>query len=348
MIKEIGSEFWEVDISCGSELVMDKQHQYLLTGRTALDFIIRDIKATREFKSVYMPSYCCHTMIQPFLENGVDVEFYDICFENGKYTYEINFDNRCDVILIMQYFGFHNATVEHAINRLKASGKIIVEDSTHSWYSENPYCDKSDYIFASFRKWTGLPCGAVALKQFGDFSIQVPNGTNTKYIELRQQAANLKKQYIERHIGQKEVFLRCYSQAEEMLEIDYENYNMPSYFEEFISRLDVRKIKQKRKSNAKYLNEKLKYCIGIKTIIQNDKDVPLFVPIIVLNEKRDKLRQYLIANEVYCPVHWPLSKEHKINNTYLYDNSLSIVCDQRYSLIDMERIIKLINAFYGG
>ena len=71
----------------------------------------------------------------------------------------------------------------------------------------------------------------------------------------------------------------------------------------------------------------------------------MFVPIIV--ENRDKLRKYLIDKKIYCPVHWPLSNYHKIkvNDQEIYQNELSLICDQRYNLDDMKYIVDVIKEF---
>ena len=349
MYNEVGSEFWKADTCCNYAATIEMPHQYFLSGRTALEFTIRDIKKTRVFEKVYLPSYCCHTMIQPFLENDVEVEFYNVDFINGKYTYEIDLNMRCDVVLIMQYFGFHNEYVYNNIRQLKDRGKVIIEDSTHSWFSENPYSFDSDYVIASFRKWTGLNCGAIAIKINSDFAVSIPNQTNTKYIYLRQQAMLLKKEYIEYGKGSKEVFLEIFNQAEKLIEKDYKNYILPDDVIKTIQMLDYEYIRYKRNYNANYLIKGLKFNNGIQSICELNKcDTPLFVPIIVRDNRRNELRQHLIRNKIYCPVHWPLSAVHDIKSTYLYDNSLSLICDQRYNIEDMNRIIYHINEIVGG
>jgi len=348
MHREIGSEFWEADLGKDCKPISENTYQYLLSGRTALDFIIKDIKVSKEFKTVYLPTYCCHTMIQPFLDNGVTVGFYDVNYSNGRYTYEIDFETQCDAILIMQYFGYCNETVGQIIKQLQDSGKIIIEDATHSWFSDSPYSNSSDYVLSSFRKWTGLPCGAIAIKRNYSFSTLIPIKTNHRYILMRQQAAKLKKQYVEEDAGQKEAFLKLFNLAEELLESDYQSYNIPKEYQDVILRLDGEQIRQKRQANAKHLIEGLMNYKGIECIARTDKDVPLFVPIIVRSGKRKELRKYLINKDVYCPIHWPLSVLHEIKDKYLYENSLSLVCDQRYTIADMDRIIALINEFYGG
>lgn len=344
---EIGSEYWEADISVHSKPITLNAHKFLLSGRTSLDLIIRDIKETAVFETVYMPSYCCHSMIQPFFENGIEIKFYNVDFKDGRYKYEIDFQTKCDVIFIMQYFGYCNETVEQIIKKLRESGKIVIEDATHSWFLDKPYSKKSNYVFASFRKWTGIQ-GAVVMKSNSAFNITTPTYTNNQYLELSQKAASLKKQYIKNGIGNKENFLNLFGQAEELLEHDYRNYNLPEEYENAIEKLDIETIKQKRQINAKYLINAINDIEDIKTILISKTDIPLFVPIILPEGIRNNLQQYLIKNAVYCPVHWPLSFLHKTQNKTLYENSLSLVCDQRYNTHDMERMIKLIREFFGG
>lgn len=348
MLKEIGSEFWEVNLSNDRKHEISSPHQLLMTGRTALDFIIRDAKEEIGLKTVYMPAYCCHTMIQPFLENGITVLFYSVNFENGKFTYDINFDTRCDAVLILQYFGYCNDAVGQIIDRFSKRGITIIEDASHSWFSGNPYSFRSDYVFASFRKWTGLPCGAIAIKKAAPFAVAPPTKTNSDYLSLRLEAENRKKQYIEEDIGQKDIFLQLFNQAEILLENDYRNYGLPQEYEDAIARLDYEYIRSKRKENAVYLTEGIKHCKGIECVSIANEDVPLFVPIMVTGGRRSELRKKLIENAVYCPVHWPLSELHDKNNTCLFENCLSLVCDQRYTTADMGRIIAIVNEFCGG
>lgn len=64
---------------------------------------------------------------------------------------------------------------------------------------------------------------------------------------------------------------------------------------------------------------------------------------VVLVENRDELLKYLIENDVYCNVHWRL--EASSNNpelTYLSQHSITIPCDQRYGLEEMEYILDTI------
>ena len=62
---------------------------------------------------------------------------------------------------------------------------------------------------------------------------------------------------------------------------------------------------------------------------------------------RDEFRKYLIQNRIYCPIHWELSNIHSIseNAKEIYNNVLSLVCDQRYDESEIRYFIEKINEF---
>lgn len=346
MLKEIGSEFWEMGIENNTVNSIEHVHLYLLSGRTALDFIIQDIKHTHKLDSVLLPAYCCFSMMQPFINNNIKIKFYDVEYNNGMYDQHFDLETNCDAVLLMQYFGFQDDRVHQVITNFKNKGNIVIEDATHSWFLRTPFSKESDYVFASFRKWTGIPGGAIAIKKMGKFLIDKPKQTNKNYIQLREEAAEEKKLFITYNKGDKKVFLDKFMQAENILDNDYAGYNIPPRIEKKLLQLNSTTLKNQRISNAKFLIEQIKNIEQIKTVNYSPGNVPLFVPIIVENYKRDPLRNFLIKNAIYCPIHWPLATYHKLKNKFLFENSISIPCDQRYALPDMERIIETIRQFF--
>ena len=79
----------------------------------------------------------------------------------------------------------------------------------------------------------------------------------------------------------------------------------------------------------------------------------MFVPVLVPDGKRNELRRHLINNEIYCPIHWPVSEyhmggSHKLDDKTenIYANELSLVCDQRYIEEDMNRMVDVIREFW--
>ena len=76
-------------------------------------------------------------------------------------------------------------------------------------------------------------------------------------------------------------------------------------------------------------------------------DCPLYVPILVSNGRRDELKQYLIDSNIYCPNHWNNKEIDLRSSNDIYDQELSLICDQRYGINDMKYEADVIRKFFG-
>ena len=352
MLKEIGSEFWEVESTNKIYSKFDSQSIFMLSGRTALDFIIRDVMAQKSFKRVYMPSYCCHSMIEPFLKHGVEVIFYDVSInDNGGLKFDIDININCDAIFVMQYFGYHDNQVNAISKTFSNKGITVIEDITHSAFCKHPNSKYADYIFGSYRKWTGLASGAVVKKIRGNFLIDLPTKTSEEYCSMRRKAALLKRAYISKgSVDSKKTYLNEFERAEEYLSNDYQNYLIDYESFEKIKFLNTDKIIQKRRNNAGVILNNLYNLNYIKPIFNlNEEDVPLFVPVLLNVDIRDDFNNYLKKNNIFCPIHWPLSKIHNIStkSKEIYTRILSLVCDQRYGEEEIHFLCNVLRKFKG-
>lgn len=329
MVKEMGSEFYKQQKKC---TVHQDGEIIVLSGRTALDLIIRDIRKLQEFKTVALPSYCCDSMIEPFIRNNISITFYRVNVNRIEYN-----EYEADAVLFLDFFGYLDDEVTEIAKKAKSKGQIVIYDSTH--YLGEREID-ADYIFCSYRKW--FFCNFANVKKMnGVWLVSYPKIKQERYISIRNEAANLKEKYINGNSVDKNVFLNMFSKAEELLEIDYVNYSGEK------KSFDCVDIIEKRKENAKRLIEGLKGLDEIKLwkTEVNKNDCPLFVPILVPSEIRDTLRKYLIMNKIYCPVHWPITDLHGEYRA-IFNNELSLICDQRYSVEEIDREIEVIKNFF--
>ena len=139
--------------------------------------------------------------------------------------------------------------------------------------------------------------------------------------------------------------------AENILENVYHHKMPDARSLEVLKTTDVSFIKVRRRENARVLANAINEIkdLRVKCInpLLTTLDTPLFVPIMVTPESRNLLRRYLIDNDIYCPVHWPLSDLHKpmTGSKQLFESELSLICDQRYGENDMKRIAVTIKEF---
>ncbi|MDR2043952.1 MAG: hypothetical protein LBQ15_06215 [Clostridium sp.] len=375
-MKEIGSEFWECTDQ-GFMRTAAEASRYFLSGRTALEFLIRDMLQERRIKRMCLPSYCCYTMIEPFARHGLEIRFYDVFpREDGGLVCRIPEALPDEGLYLLRYFGYTETSTTNPETDTGAYA-VRVEDRTHSclsgafpgtWTLESSMAVPADYIYASYRKWVFLSGAAEAVKAGGAFRIPYDTGTHGEYVALRNRAAQKKKEYICRpdesgisFAGQakaeraeeeqaKEEFLRLYGQAEALLEKDYVGYAPEKAAREAWLRCDLARMKETRRENARFLTERLKGLPQVRLLYPTvgEEDCPLFVPILLEKQERGDLKAYLSDRQVYCPIHWPLSAFHTMTGRALrlYEEELSLVCDQRYLLSDMERIVRTLEEYF--
>ena len=343
-MKEIGSEFWK-----SKKEHIRKDETVYLSGRTALDVIIKDAIKSYHITSALLPSYCCHTMIEPFMINGINVRFYDVYIEDNILMADIPLPEKREMLYIMKYFGDTDLHYEGEGRNL-SGWATTVEDLTHSCFAEG-YSTHADYWFTSDRKWFGVAGIAVAGKRNGKLS-EPTRGQNRVYCELRNQAFLLKQQFMTGKLLEKQEYLDMFGKAEQLLGKDYRDFGAgyEDVYDLFYFLEGADALRRKRRDNAKILTEKLTGLDFIHVFVdfEDDEKCPLFVPIVVDHGMRDSLRKYLISKDIYCPVHWPLSEQHKgitKRAAKIYEKELSLVCDQRYDTDDMERILYEIREF---
>lgn len=322
-MREIGGEFWDVPTTSHINSIFSSDTEWFLSGRSALKAIISDIKAKHEVHTATLPSWCCDSMITPFLDAGISVQFYTV--------FKIIEGLNTDIILVMDYFGF---TGHSELCNYKG---IIIRDVTHSIFSST-YND-ADYYFGSLRKWAGFWTGGYA---WG--ARNTTNEKSLKYVELRRIAMLEKRDYIFRTDSSKE-YLNIFREAEHQL--DKCSIALAAERDIKLARtLDISYLREQRRKNAKILLSAFSDIAIFPVLCETD--CPLFVPIRVSGSDRNKLQKFLIQEEIYCPIHWPLSSFHYLNDfdKKIYNEEISLVCDQRYSEDDMYRIVYTIHKYF--
>lgn len=341
-MKEIGSEFWQIesenltkkrDLKYFEDLGIDVK--YLMSGRTAIDYILKNIVDKK--KIVYMPNYCCSSMVQPFIDNGYNIEYYKV--DLIKKRYYINDKFNCSIFFAMSYFGYEDSNMDDYIKKFKTNNVVVLEDITHRIFCQKNHCEEADYLIASLRKWFSIYTGAIAVNKNGNFKKNIDNYTvNKELVKYKKQAMQLKREYIYGINNEcKDIFLNLFNKSNKLI-ADYKNKKIDRESLEILKSINLENVKEKRIYNTKIIEENFVNSANI-SLLYNYKngDCPLFVPIISKN--RDNIRKKLIENNIYCPIHWTSFNN---SNNEIYANELSLICDQRYAKEDMELEVKIV------
>ncbi len=329
--KEIGSEFWEIPVAERENGLFGQNVSWFLSGRSALECIIAEIQKKNNVCSVAMPAWCCDSMVKPFTDAGLQVRFYPVYPQGDGLKQDLSSAEECDILFALDYFGYTD------VSPIPAFSGIVIRDLTHSVFSGS--VKPADYYFGSLRKWAGFQTGGFG---FGVEASALPE--NAEYIALRRKAMEQKSRYMS-GVSEEKGYLEIFAQAEDLLEHGFAAQGLGQEIE-LAKKLDISSLRDRRPKNAARLLE----AFGDRAIFKDIKkqDCPLFVPILVPEEQRDALRRRLIQNEIYCPIHWPQTAYQKPDpqSAILYRQELSLVCDQRYDLADMDRMIDVINTFW--
>ena len=315
--------YFSLELNDGRELHHDALR--LNAGRYALEYILR----ARKYRKVYIPYYICDSVLQPFKRLNVEYEFYHINEQLEPANKLHPADD--EAVLYVNYFGLKNRIADTFCYAYKNT----ILDYTQAFYSEkgNKYDDKSIQCdtFYSCRKYFGVPDGAYLY-------------TNC---------------YIEEELPQDESFERMTFLTKRIDRSPQEGYADFHTNDKGLATVGMRKMSRltggmmrsidypskanKRIHNFLVLDNALRDSNRFKWAMDYGT-IPLVYPYYV--ENGTKLRQHLIANEVFCARYWPNVLEwcepDDIEH-HLAENLVCIPIDQRYGEVEMNDIISLIN-----
>lgn len=306
--------------------------QYSL-GRTCLYAILDAIKP--KVGGVLLPDYMCVSVAKVPQRLGIPMNHYHVCPD-----FYPDLDDICTVageatkrlaILLISFFGLIDLNNMIESIRAEYPDMIIIVDDVQNYYGFGNHSD-FDYCFTSYRKWFAVPDGADVIckeKAVKPYRFEISSSGYVFY----KAAGNLLKNHREL-IGDR-VALELIDEGETMMDDDY-LYGCSTLSTELLRRIDFESVAEKRKSNARKLHAGLAR-LGIQHLY-DESTIPMFVPAVLKN--RDKVRKRLFANNIFCPVHWPVDDMALQGNNVLYHTELSLICDQRYDEEDMERIIR--------
>ena len=360
---EVGGAFWNRNVSNKNNINSSffnfgNDNILCLSGRTAIDLAIQDILLIRKATIVYFPSYCCFSMLDPFIKRNINVKYYNVYFDN-ELKYDININEECDIFFAMNYFGYTSTNMEEYILKFKERGVCIIEDCTQSLLSTKPFSKYSDYVVASLRKWFPVYSGGISSKLNDSFEIS-KNALiyDKKIFDLSMTAMTKKRIYIDflrdninncsdDFLNKKEIlkqdFLSLYNEFNNEIKKNYDNKLIDDKSKEIILNFDIDLLKKRNKNNVKMIYENLKNN-KLKFLIKDyneTEDCLLYVPLYVDKKDLIELKKVIYKNEFYCPSHWPI--DDNIND--LYKSELSLVCDYRYSSYEIKEKLELINNF---
>ncbi|MCY1633403.1 hypothetical protein [Marinifilum sp. D737] len=288
----------------------------LNTGRNCLEYILR----ARAYQKIYLPEYSCDAVMEPILKLGLEYEKYPI---NMQLEPDQLIDPEKDeAFLVINYFGLKGRYVNFLTRRMHN----LIVDNSQAFFEEPA---QGFDTFYSARKFFGVSDGAYL------------STDSAPYMDFKQEVSWKRSEHLLRRLEngpndgypafkRNEAYL-CGQEIKLMSDLTYR----------ILSSIDYAAVKSRRNRNFQYLHLKLKGYNGL-SINDADIDGPMVYPFYVEN---DDLRKELMLQEIYTASYWPSVTQNVESDKLEYKLAKYLIplpVDQRYGLLDMDRICKLI------
>ena len=339
---EFGSDFHYIDTynSVGKRLSdYIPSALYFADGRQALIYLYK----SQGWKRLWIPEYFCHDVIKSLKEAGIDVVFYaDLpAYKEDRATLEAiqkkGYFRPTDAVLRVNYFGLRSYRTS-----VELSVAAVVEDHTHDLIGDWASKSTADWCIASLRKTLPVPEGGILWSPKGLTLPKVPESfeINEQIASVRWDAMALKARYLAGDHIEKSAFRSGYVDTEAFFDT-CDVCALDDRSQEYLLSFDIGTWYQKKLDNWRLLSD-IHYQ-DVKVLRPESSQCYPFSLVLVFDshDKRDKVRQALIENNVYPAILWCIPSPTDGDVFMMSNNILSIHCDARYSEEDI-RELKLI------
>ena len=349
-IQEIGSSFsayiynyesnvYPVDIARANE---SDAVVFLSSGRSCIREILEHIPIKK--KRAIVPSFTCESVIEPFIEKGIDIYPYKL---NKNLSIDLNAlqkqmaDIQPDVFLFHRYFGFDTCK---GLNEILDNNIVSIEDETHYMFSGDRY-QAATFRLGSIRKWGPIPDGAFIVSK--EQIITQPEEEDESFINLEVNAMNTKQAFLDGKSSDNS-YLKSFAEGREYIDSQRETFSMSSVSNYIVGKMGNHI--EVRRENAKVLIDGLQGFEWFDLPIDSlpDNVTPFMIPILV-HEGRKEFQKYLASQKIYATVIWgcPNYLVDKLGDIEkrIYNEILCIPCDQRYNTFDMRRIVFAVKRY---
>ena len=311
-MKAIGGYF---ELELPKKGLYHKNALALNSGRNALKYILQ----SQNINHVYIPLYCCDSLIEPFDSIDVSYSFYSINqnFEVRKLP-NISDDEK---LLYINYFGLKDRYIAQLAEQL---GQKLIVDNVQAFFT-HPLEDID--TFYSPRKFFGVPDGGYLYTQ------HLMNTNLNQDVSIDRTHHLLGR--IEYSASEMYTF---YRQAENQLNCQPLKY-MSNLTHCILECIDYDFVQNKRYQNFAYLHENLKDNNLLTFSAYSTCMAPMAYPFLPeFTVDRKNLAKY----QIYIPTYWPevlsrsgLTHEEKLLTTHM----LPLPIDQRLDKKHLDRII---------
>ncbi len=286
---------------------------------------------------IWMPSYLCPVMLDPFKACAGEVIFYgvddDLALRDLHWLDEVT---QGDLVVFIDYFGF--PCPREYLRQAADQGAWVLEDASQAMLTDT-VGQNSDFLLYSPRKFAGVPDGGILTYDEEVGLDRIPLQAPPVEWWLRALEATLRRREFDLYGQDRQWFPRLQA-AEAGFPLGH--YAMSELAHRlFFHGFDYAAIAQRRAENYAVLLAHLRLLSLLGDLPAGV--VPLGFPIRLAN--RATVQRALFEKKIYPPVHWGLADVVPKAFAKSYELSaeiLTLPCDQRYTAPDMERMAQAV------
>jgi hypothetical protein len=318
--------------------LLDSTNGMYVNARSALYAIAH----AAQLSQVWLPSFVCEAVVEPFRMTGTTIRFYPVDGELMVHIKELDL-REGDAFLLVAFFGI--VPPADLYRHLNSAGAIVIEDLSQALFAQpNPLATYSVY---SPRKFFPVPDGGVVVSKIqktGEWPQDEVKDYERHGQFLEAVEAYASRSLFEAGVNESLNWHPHFQASEKLMSTGLQKIsNFTRWFLLFAA--DWESEREKRIRNYDYLATRLPQFTLLK---RAPGDVPLGFPLVC--ENRDILRQRLFEEKVFPPIHWVI--DGFVPATFQESHALSkrimtLPCDARYQCDDLERMAKIIEDFDG-
>ena len=313
----------------------------LSSGRDALRLVLSTGMRRRGWRRLWVPQYFCQVVTAALVTPGLELRAY--ADSPLRSTPQLPDASLGDAMLVVNYFGLRNAV--HVTPPL---GVDVIEDHSHDPTSTWAASSSADFCVASLRKTVPIPDGGVVWSPVGHGLPRPPRITEQRRRAAASKLAGmlLKAMYLDNHDVEKATYRDLLAGGEEALHVPAIS-GISDVSRSLVQAFSFRAWRDARRRNHALLAERLAGIKWLRVLMPDSDDAVPFSAVVLTEsaERRELVRQWLIANRVYPAVLWPLEEtvlDVSDDARSLSRRLLSIHCDGRYDAPGIERVAGLV------
>jgi len=323
------------------------EYKFFMSGRCAIYYCLKDYMLTDTKRVAYLPVYTCETVLDNYVKAGYTLCYYDVN-EKLEPIFNESYLDKISLLHICCYYGFKTYD-DYFVDRCVEKGIAVLEDTTHSPFTEGGADSRCTYIAGSLRKWMGVECGGYAVKRGSSFQAEVLP-VHAEHASARRNAILDKEQAVASgNTALLQDATDRFWAAEMNLRKMFDAYASNETSIEIMEHFPIEDHKRIRRENYQYLLDHL-HNDNIRVVFPTLPQgvVPSHFTVYAAN--REQAQAYLLENGIHSTAYWPQppmveSLEPYPQSQYVYDHIFSLPCDQRYGTKEMAYICEVLNQY---